>query len=365
MTLATYGHGLASCGAWLEQEGVAQVEHLTGSHLDRWQDFQATVTKARTQQCYAAAVRGALRWAALQEPPLVGSTLWLRITTPRAGRLIPKPIPQRDLNRLLRALAPVPAPAPLGTRDRDWERGLRRAVRRAQRQLLERLRTRALFFVIFSSGARISEALQLERDQLQDRTATVIQKGGHEKLIVISEAADVAANDYLAARPDSCRALFIDHLHAPNRLTRYGAQDGWDRLCAEVGVRPFTNHMLRHSCATELLRQKVDSLVVAHHLGHLGLAHIQNYAEVGLDTRREMLKVLDGKIVTPNQQIKPARLTVLAGVAEHPVFRTLEQWAKLTGRDLDEERKRYEEFTRALELVERVHAEIRGSSAQP
>lgn len=161
-----------------------------------------------------------------------------------------------------------------------------------------RLRTRALFLLILSSGARISEALALDRDQLQWRVATVVQKGGSEKLLVISQAAEVAVADYLEARSDLCRALFASHngAKATARLGHLGAQWKWTDLCEKLRIRRFTSHQIRHSCATELLRQGVDSLVIAKHLGHHDMNTIANYAQVGLDTRQEMLAVLDRRL---------------------------------------------------------------------
>jgi len=280
-TAKTYTYAFGDLGAWLDGEGIADAEHLTGSALERWQDTFATTHKASSQHVYAAAARSALKWAAMQEPPLAPPTLWLRLVIPRTPHLLPKPIPQRDLGQLLLALAPFPT------------------IEAPTKQYLERLRTRALFFTILSSGMRIFEVLSLDRDQLQDRTATVIQKGGVEKLIVVSKAAEVAIADYLDARADSCDALFVHHDRVRERDTRLspsGARTGWNNLCTELGIRRFTSHQIRHSCATELLRQHVDSLVIAKHLGQRGLGAIAGYAEVGLAERHEFLEVLDDKI---------------------------------------------------------------------
>jgi site-specific recombinase XerD len=265
---------LRACGRWLEDQAIRHADQLTGQHLEQWQDFRAGVVAPRTQQVAAAAVRGLLRWATTQEPPLCAPTLWLRVTTTRTGRLLPRPIPQADLEKILTELAPV--------EPRD----------------VVRLRTRALLLLILSSGARISEALSLDRYQLQGRAATVIQKGGSEKLLVISVAAEVAIADYLEARADTCRALFAIHngTKATVRFGHQGAQWQWTYLCEELGIPRFTSHQIRHSCATELLRQHVDSLVIAKHMGHRGLGAIAGYAEVGLDTRHEMLEVMDGRI---------------------------------------------------------------------
>jgi integrase/recombinase XerD len=273
-TLTAYSFELLAFGRWLDREAVTDVETLTGSRIERWQDFRAGEVVPKTQQVSASAVRGALRWAATQEPSLCAPTLWLRLTTPRTARLLPRPIPPADLEKLLEALGP-----------------------REPRELV-RLRTRALFLLILSSGARITEALSLDRDQLQNGAAVVIQKGGSEKLLVVSQAAEDAIADYLAVRTDKGRALF--GLHRPGddrlRLGHQGAQWQWTYLCEDLGIKRYTSHQIRHSCATELLRQGVDSLVIAKHLGHRGLGSIAGYAEVGLASRQQMLEVFDQRI---------------------------------------------------------------------
>jgi integrase/recombinase XerD len=302
-TLVNYAGDLRFCGRWLEQEGITGAEQLTGSQLERWQDLRATQIAPSSLHIAVAAVRGVLRWGASQDPPLVAPALWLRMITARTGVKLPKPIPRQDLERLLAALAPAP-PA-----DDLWA-----------------LRTRALFFVILTSGARISEALQLERDQFQDRTATVIQKGGSEKLLVISAGAEIAVRDYQAARRDSCRALFVAYSRGPRPALEYReAQDGWNRLCAELGIKRFTHHRIRHSCATELLRQHVDSIIIAKHMGHRGLKSIEGYSEVGLDMRHEMLVVMDGRMrpISPKTPASELSDEELAS-AEAEAFRAYE-----------------------------------------
>lgn len=275
-TVRAYLAELQPFGRWLEREAIAAADQLTGQHLELWQDFRAGEVVPKTQQVSAAAVRGALRWAATQEPPLCPPILWLRVTTPRTAILLPRPIPQADLGKLLAAIAPV------------------------EPQDLVRLRTRALFLVILSSGARISEALSLDRDQLQGRTATVTQKGGSQTLLVISKAAEAAIAHYLEARSDTGRALFgLHRFRRPEDATRLGhqgAQWQWTYLCEMLGIRRFTSHQIRHTCATELLRQHVDSLVIGKHMGHRSPGSIAGYAEVGLDARHEMLEVMDGRL---------------------------------------------------------------------
>jgi site-specific recombinase XerD len=81
---------LRACGRWLEDQAIRHADQLTVQHLEQWQDFRAGVVAPRTQQVAAAAVRGVLRWATMQEPALCAPTLWLRVTTTRTGRLLPR-----------------------------------------------------------------------------------------------------------------------------------------------------------------------------------------------------------------------------------------------------------------------------------
>jgi integrase len=159
-----------------------------------------------------------------------------------------------------------------------------------------------------------------------------VQKGGREKLLVISVIAARAVADYLEARRDDCVALFADHTEGrrwlsfaagqvppPARLRIKGAQRGWDELCVEFDIKRFTNHQIRHSCATEMIRLTKNVVLVAKHMGHRGLASIDGYAEVGLDEREEMLKGFDAQTLTasPNDaaQLSDAEILQLLALA--------------------------------------------------
>jgi len=229
-----------------------------------------------TQKLDATVLRQALKWAANEDLPLSTPALWLRVIQPSAPHLKPRPIPVRDLAAIQLQL------------DAWYEAGA----------TLAQLRTRALFRLILSSGARITEALSLVRTSVVDGTALVIQKGGSEHVLVISGKAEAAINDYLRARTDSGPALFISHESSrrPGPLGQQEAQRAWDQLCIDLGITRFTNHQIRHSCATELLRRHVDSMVIAKHMGHRGLASLAGYTEVDLESRREAMVALDGRL---------------------------------------------------------------------
>jgi integrase len=218
----------------------------------------------------ATAVRGALRWAADQDLPLSSPSLWLRVAQCKAPKLKPRPIPERDLITICDHIATAPPD-------------------------LEELRTRALFWLILSSGARISEALSLGRGAVDDYPIIVTQKGGHVHELVISEFARSALHDYLSARLDRTPHMFISHGHQRplELLTKKEVQRFWDQLCRRLGVARFTSHRIRHSCATEMLRLKINHIVIAKHMGHRDLSTIQGYAEVDMDERVDAVHGLD------------------------------------------------------------------------
>jgi site-specific recombinase XerD len=151
--------------------------------------------------------------------------------------------------------------------------------------------------VILSSGARITEALSLTRSAVVDDHALCIVKGGSEHELVFSAKAQAALADYLRARTDGVAALFVSG-DEKRRLSYKEAQRGWNQLCRELGIARFTSHRIRHSCATELLRKHVDSLVITKHIGWRNPATIAGYTEVDLASRREAMQALDGRLAS-------------------------------------------------------------------
>jgi len=274
-TEATYRSELSDFGGWLLAHGIQGLNELRGDHIEAWQDELHERLAPGTQHIAATALRRLLKWAAIRELPLSNPTLWLRVTSPRVPPLVPRPIPGPDLAVILRELGPAEP-------GDSW-----------------RLRTRALFQVIYSSGARINEALALQRNSFSEGSAVVIQKGGRQHTLLISEAARRALADYEAVRRDGGPALFASLISrkptAP--LRRKEAQKSWNRLCHELGIAPFTSHRIRHSCATTLRRKRVDIVLIAKHMGHRDLQTIMGYSEVDMDERRQAVAMLDTQLV--------------------------------------------------------------------
>jgi integrase/recombinase XerD len=160
------------------------------------------------------------------------------------------------------------------------------------------LRDRALLELLYSTGARISEAVGLDVDDLDLDGAQVLLrgKGSKERVVPVGSFARDAVAAYLvrarpalAARGRGTPALFLNSLG--RRLSR---QSGWAVLRSAAqraqipGAREVSPHTLRHSFATHLLAGGADVRVVQELLGHASVTTTQIYTHVSPDTLREV-----------------------------------------------------------------------------
>jgi len=162
-----------------------------------------------------------------------------------------------------------------------------------------RMRDKALLELLYATGARVSEAVSLDVDDLIGPDGTpelirVIGKGDKQRIVPVGSFARAAVEAYLIrARPllagggRSTPALFLGARGA--RLSR---QNAWlviraaaERAGITVEVSP---HSLRHSFATHLLAGGADVRVVQELLGHASVATTQLYTHVTIDGLRDV-----------------------------------------------------------------------------
>jgi integrase/recombinase XerD len=158
------------------------------------------------------------------------------------------------------------------------------------------LRDRALLELLYGTGARISEAVGLDIDDLDltDNTVRLTGKGDKQRRVPVGSFAAAAVSAYLVqARPGLAAAgtgsprVFLNARGGP--LSR---QSAWIVLRAAAeraglagGISP---HTLRHSFATHLLEGGADVRVVQELLGHASIMTTQIYTLVTVDTLREV-----------------------------------------------------------------------------
>lgn len=153
------------------------------------------------------------------------------------------------------------------------------------------LRDRAIVGLLYSSGLRVSELVNLDRGtiNLKRREFMVRGKGQKDRPIFVSEDAVGLIEAYLHARTDNLKPLFIrygggeqiDNSGDFGRLTPRSIQRIVSRYAALAGItKKVSPHTLRHSFATGLLMNGADLRSVQTMLGHSNISTTQIYTHV-------------------------------------------------------------------------------------
>ena len=172
------------------------------------------------------------------------------------------------------------------------------------------LRDCALVELLYSTGARISELIDLNRSDLKEPITSLrlLGKGGKERIVPVGKYAVDAMEKYLVrARPallnngssGNERALFLNQ--RGNRLSRQSAWEIIRSAAKNAGIDvEISPHTMRHSFATHLLDGGADIRTVQELLGHASVATTQIYTLVTIDRLREAYASAH-----PRAQIKP------------------------------------------------------------
>lgn len=164
------------------------------------------------------------------------------------------------------------------------------------------LRDRAILEMLFSTGLRVSELCKLNIDKinLDKKEFGVIGKGGHARVVFLSDEAVTYVAKYLAVRgEDHLKPLFITYKGVKTnekRLSRRSVErmvDKYVRL-ARLPVSA-TPHTIRHSFATDLLINGADLRSVQEMLGHKNVATTQIYTHVTNQHLKEVHDKFHGK----------------------------------------------------------------------
>jgi integrase/recombinase XerD len=280
-TLAAYRRDLSRYVAHLERAGRTGVADVAEADVEdfltavRTGSDDRAVLSASSAKRAVVAVRGWHRFCVLEG--LSGDDPARGVRPPKQAQVLPKAIATHEVERLLDAASLGDGPVPL--------------------------RDRALLELLYSTGARISEAVGLDVDDLDltpGRAAVrLFGKGSKERVVPVGAYAVEAVEAYLVrARPalatagrqqGSGAAVFLN-----TRGARLSRQSAWAvlRTAAEraglPGAEHVSPHTLRHSFATHLLAGGADVRVVQELLGHASVTTTQIYTRVTPDTLREV-----------------------------------------------------------------------------
>lgn len=272
-TLESYARDLRRYLAHLDANGRADFASITGADVTSFvvalrEGSPGHPPLAASSAARAlVAVRGLHRFAAREGAVQVDVARDVR--PPAPAKRLPKALPVHDVLRLLEM---PPAEGELALRDR------------------------ALLELLYSTGARISEAIGLDVDDVDhdQRTVLLHGKGGKQRLVPVGRPALEALNAYLvrarpslAARGRGTPALFLNV--RGGRLSRQGAWQVLKVNAERAGISAEVSpHTLRHSFATHLLEGGADVRVVQELLGHASVTTTQIYTLVTVNTLREV-----------------------------------------------------------------------------
>jgi integrase/recombinase XerD len=267
-TLDGYARDLRRYADHLSARGIDTLEAVTEREVSaflatlREGDAEHPPLAASSAARALVAVRGLHRFAV--RDGLVETDPAREVRPPAAPRRLPKALPVDDVLRLL--------------------------------EVTTALRDRALLELLYSTGARISEAVGLDLDDVDsgERTVLLDGKGGKQRLVPIGRPALAALDAYLvrtrpalATRGRGTPAVFLNA-----RGGRLSRQSAWqilktaaERAAITAAVSP---HTLRHSFATHLLEGGADVRVVQELLGHASVTTTQIYTLVTVNTLREV-----------------------------------------------------------------------------
>jgi integrase/recombinase XerD len=269
-TVAAYRRDLVIYAGWLAGRELTDLRAVSSLHVSEFVRFlvlreESPLTAASIARILST-VRGFHRF--LLEEGLVETDVAHESKPPKLGTRLPKAISIEQVAALLDAT--------------DGDDVLA-------------LRDKALLELLYATGARVSEAVNLNVDDvLEQDIVRLTGKGDKQRIVPVGSFARMAIDAYLVrARPAlSGRGKATPALFLGVRGQRVSRQNAWliiRAAAARAGLDGHVSpHTLRHSFATHLLAGGADVRVVQELLGHSSVATTPIYTLVTVDTLRDM-----------------------------------------------------------------------------
>jgi integrase/recombinase XerD len=262
-TLSAYRSDLRIFSAWLKKDLLTvDAGNISEFLANRYQLGITSRTTARILSSLRRFYGYFLREGVITIDPTA------LISAPKTHRVLPQSLTENDVEALL--AAPQTA-VPRGQRDK------------------------AMLEMLYATGLRVSELVDLKFEQLNLRQGVVqiVGKGGRERLVPVGEEAVSCLETYLhGGRELLLSGRQSDYIFVTNRGSNMTRQAFWHIIKryafqAEI-IKPLSPHTLRHAFATHLLNHGADLRVVQLLLGHVDLSTTQIYTHVA----RERLQTL-------------------------------------------------------------------------
>jgi integrase/recombinase XerD len=266
LTLAAYRRDLDLLADWLAREQGCELDRARESDLLGYIAARHAATRATTANRRLTVFKRYFRWALREHR--IDADPTLKLLAAKQPLRVPKALSEAQVEALL--AAPDSA-APLGLRDRT---------------MLE---------LMYASGLRVSELVQLKSVHLglTEGVVRVLGKGARERLVPFGEEAHAWLTRWLAeGRPALLGSRTSDALFVTVRGAAMTRQMFWKlvkRYALAAGITaPLTPHTLRHAFATHLLNHGADLRAVQMLLGHADISTTTIYTHVARERLRQL-----------------------------------------------------------------------------
>lgn len=251
--------------------------------LNRLRDKRGKAMKKNTQNYHLIALRVFLKYLSKRDiETLAPEKIELAKMPERSVQFLE----EDELERLLEA------PLKMNTKNKEGHHSI------------VAMRDKAILEMLFSSGLRVSELAGLMKDQvnLKREEFTVRGKGDKPRVVFLSNQARYWLKEYLGHRSDMSPFLFVGHDRASSArddeegLTPRSIQRIVKHYAKAAGItKRITPHTMRHTFATDLLRNGADIRSVQTMLGHASITTTQIYTHITDERLREVYDSFHGK----------------------------------------------------------------------
>jgi integrase/recombinase XerD len=266
LTLEAYERDLLLFADFLKKRGLSLIE-ADEAAVSAYLSFLADRGHAAST---AARRLSALRqfYRFLYQEGLKPENPTLKIDGPRRARPLPKTLSEAEVDALL-ALA----------------------AKKAEGNDPKALRLLAMLEMLYATGLRVSELVELPlaAAKARPRLLSIVGKGKKERLVPLGEPARLALDDYLTIRPHFAQAAGqkgASYLFPSRGVTGHLTRHRFLQLLADlareakIATQGVTPHMLRHAFASHLLARGADLRAVQQLLGHADIGTTQIYTHV-------------------------------------------------------------------------------------
>ena len=268
-TISAYSRDLEQYRLFLEKyHQIKKPMHIQKKHIEGYLKSLDKRVSSKTLARKLTSIKSFHHFLALEKE--VDIDITKDFSTPKSSKTLPKVLSVDQVVSLLEKV------------DKDTDLGLR---------------NKALLELIYGSGLRVSELLDIETEDIHLNQSYVIVhgKGSKERMVPISDMANIALRKYMAdARPNLVkdrRNTYVFLNQNGQRLSRQGFFKVLKKLALDAGIdSDCSPHTLRHSFATHLLENGMDLRTLQTLLGHEDISTTQIYTHISQKRIKEIYK---------------------------------------------------------------------------